>query len=65
VASVKKTGYWQGEIWNKRRSGLIFAEWLTIAAVTSMDGHISHYVGMYSDITENDDALAATSLSSF
>ncbi len=56
--SLKKTGYWQGEIWNRRKNGLIEAEWLTISAVTSPEGDVTHYVGIYSDITENKDAVA-------
>jgi len=50
-SSLKKTGYWQGEIWNRRKNGMIVAEWLTIAAVTAPDGSITHYVGTFSDIT--------------
>ena len=56
--TLKKMGYWQGEIWNRRKNGMIVAEWLTIAAVTAPDGNITHYVGTFSDITENKDALA-------
>ncbi len=56
--SLKKAGYWQGEIWNRRKNGMIVAEWLTIFAVTAPDGSITHYVGTYSDITENKDAVA-------
>jgi diguanylate cyclase (GGDEF)-like protein/PAS domain S-box-containing protein len=57
-ATLKKTGHWQGEIWNRRKNGMIVAEWLTIAAVTGSDGSITHYVGTFSDITENKDAVA-------
>ncbi|MBS3952079.1 MAG: EAL domain-containing protein [Methylomicrobium sp.] len=53
-----KTGCWQGEIWNRRKNGIIVAEWLNIAAVTAPDGNITHFVGTYSDITQNKDAIA-------
>jgi len=56
--TLKEMGYWQGEIWNRRKNGMIVAEWLTIFAVTAPDGSITHYVGTYSDITENKDAVA-------
>jgi diguanylate cyclase (GGDEF)-like protein/PAS domain S-box-containing protein len=56
--TLKKTGYWQGEIWNRRKNGMIVAEWLTISAVTAPDGSITHYIGTFSDITENKDAVA-------
>jgi diguanylate cyclase (GGDEF)-like protein/PAS domain S-box-containing protein len=57
-STLQKIGYWQGEIWNRRKSGKIFAEWLTISAVTAPNGHASHYVGTFSDITVNDAAAA-------
>lgn len=50
--------YWQGEIWNRRKNGKIYAEWLTISAVTTPDGQVTHYVGMFSDITQNSEAEA-------
>lgn len=56
--TLQKAGYWQGEIWNQRKNGKIFAEWLTISSVTAPDGHVSHYVGTFSDITANEEAAA-------
>jgi len=53
-----KEGYWQGEVWNRRKNGTIYAEWLSISAVTAPDGSVTHYVGTFSDITENQDAVA-------
>lgn len=50
--------YWQGEIWNRHKNGKIYAEWLTISAVSSPDGRITHYVGVHSDITQNSEAEA-------
>ncbi|MCP4596371.1 bifunctional diguanylate cyclase/phosphodiesterase [Neptuniibacter sp.] len=48
--SLKK--YWQGEIWNRRKSGEIFPEYLTITAVESDEGNISHYVAAFTDVTQ-------------
>lgn len=45
-------GYWQGEIWGQRKNGDIFPEWLTISAVTDNTGEITHYISLFSDITE-------------
>jgi diguanylate cyclase (GGDEF)-like protein/PAS domain S-box-containing protein len=56
--NLNEMGYWQGEIWNRRKNGMIDAEWLAISAVTATDGSITHYVGIFSDITENKDAVA-------
>ncbi|MDO3677520.1 bifunctional diguanylate cyclase/phosphodiesterase [Paenibacillus ehimensis] len=51
-ASIRETGGWQGEIWNKRKTGEIYPEWLTIKAVKDDEGNIRTYVGIFSDITE-------------
>lgn len=45
-------GYWQGEIWNRRRNGEIYPEWLTISSVKDDGGRIANYVGVFSDITK-------------
>jgi diguanylate cyclase (GGDEF)-like protein/PAS domain S-box-containing protein len=52
-SSLKEKGYWQGEIWNKRKSGHIYAEMLNITAISSPDRGITHYVGSFTDITED------------
>ncbi|WP_459718771.1 EAL domain-containing protein [Sideroxyarcus sp. TK5] len=44
-------GWWQGEVWNKRKSGEIYPEWLTINAVHDPEGNIINYVGIFSDIS--------------
>jgi len=56
--TIKTQRYWEGEIWNRRKSGKIYAEWLTISAVTAPDGQVTHYVGTFSDITQNSEAEA-------
>jgi two-component system CheB/CheR fusion protein len=45
-------GFWQGEIWNKRKNGEIFPEWLTINRVDSENGEIEHFVCVFSDISD-------------
>ncbi len=44
-------GHWSGEIWNRRKSGEVFAELLTISAVRDANGQTQHYVALFSDIT--------------
>ncbi|TVT56335.1 MAG: EAL domain-containing protein [Sedimenticola thiotaurini] len=56
--ALRDRGFWQGEIWNKRKSGKVYAEWLTISAVKDPKGVITHYVGTFSDITQNKEAEA-------
>ncbi|MFB1488591.1 MULTISPECIES: EAL domain-containing protein [unclassified Thiocapsa] len=50
--SILETGSWQGEVWNRRKGGEIYPEWLTVTAVPGPDGRITHYVGTLSDITQ-------------
>jgi len=49
--SLKRQKYWQGEIWNKRKNGEIFPEYLTITAVESEEGVVTNYVAAFTDIT--------------
>lgn len=46
---------WAGEIWNKRKNGDLYPEWLMITAVMDEKGEISHYVGIFSDLTSQKD----------
>ena len=48
---VERTGTWRGEIWNRRKNGEIYPEWLSITAVMGKDGAVTHYVGTFADIT--------------
>ena len=50
--SLLQTGLWSGEVWNRRKSGEEFPEWLTISAVKSNSGEVTHYVGTHIDITD-------------
>lgn len=50
-ASLNGQGRWTGEIWNRRKSGEVYAELLTISAVQGSDGHVLRYVALFSDIT--------------
>ncbi|MDI5987251.1 EAL domain-containing protein [Halomonas sp. M4R5S39] len=50
--AIGDKGSWQGEIWNRRRSGEIYPQWLTISAVKDDEGRITNYVATLSDITE-------------
>jgi len=51
-----ETGFWQGEVWNRRKSGELYPEWLTISAVSDEQGRTTHYVGSFSDISERKEA---------
>lgn len=49
--SIERSGIWQGEIWNRRKNGEIFPEWLTISAVRDGDGVVTHYVSALTDMS--------------
>ncbi len=50
-ADLTTLGHWSGEIWNRRKSGEVYAELLTISAVRDGQGQTQQYVGLFSDIT--------------
>jgi diguanylate cyclase (GGDEF)-like protein len=51
-ANLDEQGYWKGEIWNRKKSGDLYAELTTISAIHDENGQITHYVGLFSDITQ-------------
>jgi len=51
-----RDNYWQGEIWNRRKNGENYPEWLTITAVVGKDGSITNYICAFFDITERKQA---------
>ena len=50
-ASIREQGHWDGEVWNRRKNGEAYAEILSIAAMTDEAGQLTHYIGVFSDIT--------------
>ena len=50
--TILRTGSWQGEIWDRRKNGEVYPQWLTISAVNDSEGTVTHYVGSHLDITE-------------
>jgi diguanylate cyclase (GGDEF)-like protein/PAS domain S-box-containing protein len=48
---IHSTGRWQGEIWNRRKNGDIYPEWLSITAVKTRAGKVDCYLAIFSDIT--------------
>jgi len=49
---LSQTGHWHGEIWNRRKNGDLYAEWLSISAVYNDSNEITQYVAVFSDITK-------------
>ncbi|MCA1323991.1 EAL domain-containing protein [Herbaspirillum sp. alder98] len=50
--SVRRFGKWQGEIWDRRKNGEVYPEWLTISAVKNKDGVVTHFVSTHHDISD-------------
>ena len=52
LEQLERTGQWQGEIWNRKKSGEEFPEWLTISTIHDPHGHTHRRVALFSDVTE-------------
>lgn len=50
--ALSQTGHWQGEIWNRRKNGEIYHEWLVINTIFGSQGEAERRVAMFSEITE-------------
>uniref|UniRef100_A0A7C3R3T4 EAL domain-containing protein n=1 Tax=Leptospirillum ferriphilum TaxID=178606 RepID=A0A7C3R3T4_9BACT len=44
-------GYWQGELWNRKKSGEVYPEWLSISTRKNGDGTVENYIGIFHDLT--------------
>jgi diguanylate cyclase (GGDEF)-like protein/PAS domain S-box-containing protein len=55
---ISSKGYWQGEILNRRKSGDVYPELLSISRIDDAAGIPTHYVAIFTDITEIKDASA-------
>ncbi len=50
-ASIRETGRWQGEIWDRRKGGEVYPQWTNISTVRDTSGRVTHYVAVFSDIS--------------
>lgn len=51
--SVMTNGHWQGEVWNRKKNGQLYAEQLTISSLLDEAGQPRHYLSLFSDITNS------------
>ena len=49
--SLMTVGRWRGEIWNRRKDGSVFPEWLSISQVVDSEGKLTHFIGVFTDIS--------------
>ncbi|MCG2585271.1 bifunctional diguanylate cyclase/phosphodiesterase [Massilia sp. TS11] len=54
--ALAENGYWCGEIWNRRKSGEVYPEMLSVSAVRDENGDVLNYVGVFADITRIKDS---------
>jgi diguanylate cyclase (GGDEF)-like protein/PAS domain S-box-containing protein len=50
-ASLNTTGHFEGEMWNRRKNGEFFPEWININTIKNKNNEITHYIGVFSDTT--------------
>jgi diguanylate cyclase (GGDEF)-like protein/PAS domain S-box-containing protein len=53
---IQRDGHWQGEIWNRRKNGEIYPEWLGITMTKNSANEVSEYIGIFMDISEHKEA---------
>jgi diguanylate cyclase (GGDEF)-like protein/PAS domain S-box-containing protein len=51
-SAVQRNGHWRGEIWNRRKNGEVFPEHMSLSAVRDATGLVTHYVCMFTDISD-------------
>jgi len=56
--TLSADGAWAGEIWNRRKDGSVYPEWLSISVIRNDSDEISEYVSVFSDITSRKNAEA-------
>lgn len=53
---INELGQWSGEIWNRRKNGEVYPEWLSIGVIKNYHGQIINYIALFSDITKRKEA---------
>ncbi len=51
-ASLKESGFWQGELWDRRKDGAIYPKWAVISCIHANQDMVSHYIASFTDISE-------------
>ena len=56
-SSIQTTGHWEGEVWNQRKTGEFYPEWLAVTALKDTQGAVVQYIGIFSDLSAKKEAL--------
>ncbi len=51
-AALDRDGHWSGEIWNRRKNGEAYPEWLSITAITNRQGEPVRYMSVFNDLSD-------------
>lgn len=54
--TIQAQGRWQGEVWNRRKNGDLYPEWLSISAIRNPEGQITQYFGIQTDLSSRNAA---------
>ena len=57
-AALRESGYWQGELWDLRKDGMIYPKWAAISAIHDSKGELTNYIASFTDISERKAAEA-------
>jgi len=49
---LRETGFWQGELWDRRKDGSIYPKWTAISALRDGGGAVTHYIASFTDVSE-------------
>ena len=49
---IENEGQWSGEIWNRRKDGRAYPEWLTITAIQDNGGNVVRYISVFNDLSD-------------
>ncbi len=52
MSALQTCNRWEGEIWNRRKNGEMYPEWLSIVRVLDQFGEVEQYVAVFSDISK-------------
>lgn len=55
LAQLRRHGFWEGELWSRRKGGENYPQWLTVSVVRDENGNVTHYIAVGLDLTETKD----------
>ncbi len=50
-SDLHRKGAWQGEVWNRKKDGTVYLEWLSVNVIKNEQGEVLHHIGLFEDIT--------------